>query len=488
LKALSTIKSHFSRNFGGESLRAKTTRGGAWLGGASAAEQVSRFARNMLLTRLLAPSSFGAMAIVLSFSSLIASLSDVGMWPAVVQNPRGGDREYLDAAWWMGILRAVGLYVVIFLVSPWVARFYGEPDLAALLRITMLSIVLDGLISPRSKLSHKEMQFGKYALINNGGGICGVILTIVLSFILRNVWALGIGYCGENAFRCLVSYILYPGWPSLKWDRHAVQDLLKFSKGMLGLSFLNLVFTRTDIFIIGKLYSPAILGLYTMGVNLVQTPSSFIINMLSSALLPAYSQIQEDRQRARRILSEVTSWTIVLGMPAVATIGLCSSSLLTIAYGKQYRAVAGVLAVAAVVALLNTLNSLITTVFFAAGEPALHRRAVAVSAVVMVVVAYPCCRWLGPVGGMVASLIAITASYALQIMRSRHIWGGIAPQYNPALWLAIVASVAVVGVGILAHSLGFTNHPAANIAIAVLACCVGYLCCLPAMTKLRFLE
>lgn len=307
------LKVSASKVLGGESLRARAARGGAWLGGASAAEQVSRFGRNMLLTRLLAPSAFGSMAIVLSSSSLVASLSDVGVWPAVIQSPHGGEDGYLNAAWWFGMARAICIYVMVFTASPWIAQFYGNPDLSALLRVALLGTLLDGMISPRAKLAQKEMKFWRWAVINNGGGICGVLLTIVLSFVLRDVWALAIGYCAENGFRCILSYILFPGLPSLEMDRHAFQDLLKFSKGMVGLSFLNLVFSRTDIFVLGKLYSPATLGLYTMAVYLVQTPMSFLVNLTSTTLMPAFSHVQDDNERANRILSEVTSWTILLG-------------------------------------------------------------------------------------------------------------------------------------------------------------------------------
>jgi len=362
----------------GEGLRAKATRGGAWLGSGSFLEQVSRFVRNILLTRLLAPSAFGAMAIVLSSSSLVASLSDVGLWPAVIRNPRGGDDAYLNAAWWLGMGRAICIYATIFVASPWISHFYGMADLSALLRVALLSIILDGMMSPRSKLAQKEMKFGRWAVISNGGAICGVILTIVLSFVLRDVWALAIGYCGENAFRCLFSYILFPGWPSFEWDRHAVQDLWKFSQGMIGLSFLNLVFSRTDVFVLGKLYSPEALGIYTMGVYLVQTPSSFLVNMLTTTLMPVFSHVQGDRERVNRILSEVTSWTILLGLPAIVMLWLCGSSLLTVIYGARYGAAAGALTVAAAVVLLNTLNSVVTCLFYAAGRPALHRLAVTV--------------------------------------------------------------------------------------------------------------
>jgi O-antigen/teichoic acid export membrane protein len=469
----------------GEGLRVKAMRGGAWLGGGSFAEQVTRFARNMLLTRLLVPGAFGTMAIVLSLSSLVSSFTDVGVGPAVIQNPRGGEDSYLNAAWWMGMARAVFMYAIIFIAAPWVSHFYGNPELSALLRVALIGLLLDGMLSPRSRRAQKEMKFGRWAAIFNGGGVCGVILTIVLSFVMRDVWALAIGYCSENAFRCLLSYILCPGLPLLKWDKQASRDLLKFSKGMLGLSFLNLIFARTDIFVLGKLYSPAALGLYTMAVYLVQTPSSFLLSLLNSTLLPAFSHVQSDTKRVNRILAEVTSWIILLGLPAAVMVGLCGKSLLTIIYGNRYAEAAGALAVASCVVFLNTLNSLITTLFYASGRPALHRRAVAASAVVMLIAIYPACRLLGVVGGQVAALIAVIASYLLQVARARDITGLNILRYGKSFVPAALLSLGVFIVGFGARYLGLANGPLANIAIAASACIIAYLLCVPVFMRIR---
>ncbi len=469
----------------GDSLRAKATRGGAWLGSGSFAEQVSRFARNMLLTRLLAPGAFGAMAIVLSSSSLVASFSDVGLWPAVIRNPRGGDDSYLNAAWWMGLGRAIGIYSLIFTAAPWIARFYGIPDLSMLLRVALLSILLDGLISPRSKLAQKDMKFGRWAFISNGGGICGVILTIVLSFVLRDVRALAIGYCSENAFRCVFSYILFPGLPSLRLDTNAIRDLLKFSRGMVGLSFLNLIFARADIFVLGKLYPPAALGIYTMAVYLVQTPSSFLINILGTTLLPAFSHVREDRERGNRILSEVSSWLILLGLPAVVMIWQCGPSLLTITYGARYAAASGALAVAAGVTLLNTLNSLVTSLFYAAGRPALHRRAVAASAAIMIIAIYPACKYFGLVGGQAAALIAIIVSYLLQLDRAREITGLAIIKYGKVIFPAAMVSVGSLVVILAVRSLGLAIKPAEDVAICVAVCAIAYAFCVPMLMRLE---
>jgi len=484
-KIYSRGKVTFDRLLLGGGLRAKATRGGMWLGSGSVAEQASRFARNMVLTRLLAPSAFGAMAIVMSSSAIVGSLTDVGVKVAVIQNPRGREKAYLNASWYMGMGRAISMYAIIFLAAPWVARFYGIAELSALLRVALLSTLLEGAMSPGSILLQKEMKFGRWMAISNGGAICGVILTLILSFILRGVWALAIGFCSENAFRCLLSYILSPGLPSLGWDRHAARDLYKFSKGIFGLSFLNLIFIRTDIFVLGKLYSTTQLGLYTMALYLVQTPSVFLASMLVQTLLPAFSHVQGDKERVNRILVEMTSWIILLGLPGVAVIYLCGRSLLMVIYGVRYVAAAGPLAVAATVVFLNMLNALITIVFNAIGRPGLHRLAVAASAVVMLIAIYPACKLLGVVGGQVAALVAIIVGYLFQVIRMRGLTGLDLLRYGRAFVPAALVSGGILVVGLGARFLGLATKPLADIALGVGACAIAYALCVPTFLRIK---
>jgi len=469
----------------GPTLRAKAMRGGVFLASGSVAEQASRFVRNIVLTRLLAPSAFGTMAIVMSSAAIVGALTEVGLRAAVIQNPRGCEKAYLDAGWWMGMGRALSTYVIIFVMAPWVAHFYGTAELSALLRVTLLGAVFDGAMSPRSIVPQKEMQFGRWMTINNGGAICGVVLTVVLSFVLRGVWALAIGYCSENVFRCFFSYILCPGLPSLGWDRDAVRDLLKFSRGAFGLSFLNLIFTRTDIFVLGKLYSASALGLYSMAIYLIQTPVGFVMGMLSSTLLPAFAHIQEDKERVNRILGEVTSWLILLGLPGVVVIYLCGHSLLTVIYGSRYAAAAGPLAVAATVVFMNVLNVLITIVFTAMGRPALHRRAVAASAVVMLTAIYPACKFFGVVGGQVAALLAIIVSYLFQVIRMRELTGLDLLRYGKAFVPALLVSAGILFAGLCMRVLGLATRPVANISVGVGACVIAYALCLPAFKRIK---
>jgi lipopolysaccharide exporter len=468
------IKRETESIFLGGSLKARVFRGGASLGTASVVEQAVRFGRNMVVARLLAPNAFGTMAILLSASSLLHTLTDIGVREAIIQNQRGTEREYVNSAFLLSFLRALGLACLLFIAAPWIAQFYGNPELTVLLRFASLTLVFDGATSPRVCIAIKNLKFYRLAVINHGGGICGVILTVVLSYFIRDIWALVLGLVAESLFRVVFSYILYPYIPSLVWDRDSVKSLLSFSKGLFGLSFLNLIFSRTDIFVMAKLYPATQLGLYTMAIYLAQAPASFLMNTLGQTLLPTISSLQEDEQRVNRIIIKVSSFLVFLGLPALTFVYFCGKSLLTLAYGSRYSSATHALTVASLAAVLNLLNGQLTTVFYAKGMPRLHRRSVALMAIIMIVMIYPCAKFMGLVGGQVACLIAVAVGYIFQLERVHRITGLNLRQYARPMVFSAVLSLGVVAVCLSAKLFTVPLQPFANIVVGFIGCFLAY--------------
>lgn len=458
----------------GQGLKARVFRGGVWLGLGSTLEQLSRFGRNMLLTRILAPEAFGTMAIVMSATAVLTSFLDVGAREALIQSPRGSEDSHVGATWWLCFGRSLSLYACLFLAAPLVAHFYGNATLSGLLRVAGLGLIFEGLMSTRTFVATKEMNFRKVAMINHGGGIVGVLTTVVLSFILRDVWALVLGFIAENAARTILSYIVCPFVPPLHWHREAIRDLIGFSRGVFGLAILNLIFSRADIFVLAKMFPPAVLGVYAIGVFLVQTPTTFLINLLGGTMMPAFTHVQDNAARMNRILIQVTTLIFLVGTPALVFLIFCGRSVLTITYGKQYGAAAAPLIVASAACLLNIANAQITTMFYAKGVPQLHRRCVAIMAVVMVVLTYPFVKFFGVVGGQIACLIAIAIGYLFQIERICKVTGLDWSQYRKGLVASGVLSLMVAAVCLAARAFGAWEHPISNILIGMLGCLLAY--------------
>lgn len=455
---------------GGHGMKSHVFRGGTWLGIGSVCEQLFRLGRNVVLTRLLVPEAFGVMAIIYSASYVVDSLAQIGMKEAIIQNPYGHESSYVNSAWWLGFLRGIGIYAVMFLVSPWVGRFYRHTELGPLMRIALLGIVFTGLQSPQSYVALKEMKFKRWTAIQFSSGLMGTITIILLALAVRSVWALAIGYAVENLIRCTVSYLLCPFRPRFAFDRASAQSLLAFSRGVFGLSFLYLIFSRADVFVLGKMYAASDLGVYTMAVYLVQVPTSFVMGLLSQTLMPSFARIQNDSRRMNAILNRVTAILVILGMAALVFVILSSYSILKLMYGSRYLSASSTLSVAGVVALLNIINTVITVVFFAVGRPQFHRRCALVMAVLMLVLIYPSVKEFGLMGGQIAALVAMVGGFASQLVRMERLTGLDLLQYGRSFPYTLAVSTGVLGVFLCLFRLWPMSSPITNLTVGLIAC------------------
>ncbi len=455
---------------GGGGLRGHAFRGGTWLGIGAAFEQVFRFGRSVLLTRLLAPEAFGVMAIVYSASSVVDMIAEIGVKEAIIQNPKGQDEQFVNSAWWLAFCRGVGIYVLLFAAAPWVGKFYGNPEVAPLMRVALLAIVFRGAQSSRAYVALKEMKFKQWVMIQSGGGVCGSLIVVVLALFIRSVWALAIGYAAEYCIRCIASYVICPFRPRLQLDKDSLRALLHFSKGVFGLSFLNLIFSRADIFVLGKLYPAAELGIYTMAVYLIQVPTGFIMGVLNQTLMSSFARIQEDSARINRILVRVTSLLLIFGMPTLVFIVLSSRSLLSLLYGSRYAAASLSFTVAAIVAIINLANNLITMVFYGTGRPYLHRRCVLIMAILMVATIYPAARHFGLVGGQLAALASIVVGYLSQLVGVRRLTRLDLAGYAKSFPFVLAVSCGVLGALWGVRQLIVTNQPFVNLLFGVSGC------------------
>jgi O-antigen/teichoic acid export membrane protein len=469
-KAKSAITSFVT----GNELKARVFRGGAWLGIGSVSEQGLRFARNMVLARLLAPAAFGTMAIVMSAAALLQSFTELGVREGLIQNPRGAEPEYVNAAWWMGLIRSVSIYLALFLGAPWVAKFYGNHDLTSLLRVATVSLVLEGAISSRAYVAMKEMKFNRWATIQHGGGIIGVVITIILGFVLRDVWALVLGTCAESAARCLLSFALCPFLPSIKIDRDALRHLLQFSKGLFGLAPLYIIFMRADIFVLGKLVPASTLGYYSMGIAVAQVPGFFLANLLGQIFMPALSHVQTDRLRTRRIVLQVSTAIVLLGLPAVVFSYFCGRPLLTLLYGPNYAVAAGALFLASCGAVVTLVNNPINTALYASGHPQLHRRCVIAMAIVMMILTYPLAKWLGPVGAQSASVISIVVGFLVQFPIAQRLIEVKFGDYGKIFMHAAMVSSGVAVICLAARMADAITHPLLTVALGLFGCLLAY--------------
>lgn len=425
---------------GRSGLLGRLARGGAWLSSGTIIEQGLRFARNMILARILLPEEFGLMAIILSVISVFNVLTAIGLKEAVIQNPRAEERVFLNGVWWLGLARSVLLYIVALFLTPWITDFYDAPPLQAMLPIAFISVLAQGLFSPIAYLELKHLHYRRWVFIQNGGALLGIITTIILALALKDVWALVLGYVTESVTRTAFSHLFCCFHPGIRMESTALSSLLAFSSGIFGLPLLLMIYTEASVFALGKMLPKCEVGTYALVLSLARIPS-MVAGMLVDLMTPAFSILQREPRRIRHTFLGATTVVLYVGLPTLTLIAAYGDTILDFVYGKKYAASYLLFVMLFCNELLFAMAIPIASAFIAVGKPTYLRRFSLVRALLMLALLYPAINSLGVYGAALAPLIAMLVAFILYFRLLRSIMNLRISQY-----LQVVLRCTVVAI------------------------------------------
>ena len=433
----------------GDNLKARSARGAAVLGIGTVGERFLRLVRNMILARLLVPDEFGLMAIVLAAAVALEAFNEVGVKQSVIHNKKGAGEEYLNVAWWFQAIRGLALFLVAFLAAPLISSFYENPRLLPLLRVAFVGIALNGMISPRVYVLEKEIRFGKWVFLYQGSGLVGTLVSLGIAlFAVRSVWALIIGFLAEAVFRCLLSFVLCPFLPRVHIDRESLTEVLKYARRMLGVPILGMIAFEMDVLVLGKVVAAELLGMYWLGRQLTLQLNALYSKVIHPILLPAFAEKQENRDSLCKVLTTVSIWTAVLGIPITTFLVVCADSVLSVVYVSKYGAVAIPFGLLSVYVFLLINECILAQAYLAIGKPQVHRRFILIRTGLIVCLIFPGISLFGVAGAPLVLIVANLIGLCVQVFWLRGLIGlrlaDYAVSWVPGLRLAPIVIVPVI--------------------------------------------
>jgi len=444
------------RQFKGSDLKSQCARSSFKLSIGTFADRSLAFASKMLLVRLLLPEEMGLMVLVISLTAMFEVFTEVGVKQSVIQNENGSDPAYMNMAWWFQCVRALIFYAAAFAAAPLICRFYfnGKADiishhsmseLIVLVRVAFLVILFNGLISPAAHVLEKEFRFGKSILIIQGSDILGTIVTIMLAFMLRNAWAMIIGFCCMAFFKLVFSFAFCSFRPSFSFDGKSFKEIARFARGVFGSPILAYLAFHIDVLVAGKMVAADILGMYGMAIVLARIPQDLFARIITPVLLPAFAKLQKDKDAMNATIIQVAKATSLVALPLVAVSVMCSKDILSVVYGKGYVDVAPAFSLLCLYVLVLIHAKIFSNIFFGMGQPHKHRAFVAVRVAIIASLIYPAIKLFGMTGAAFVLLFANFIALCLQAVILQKEVGLKVVDYA-ASWLG------AVGVSVLAMS------------------------------------
>lgn len=360
--------------------------------------QVIRFGSNLVLTRLLAPDTFGLMAIATVVMVGLALFSDLGLKPNVIRSERGEDPAFLNTAWVVQIVRGVLLWVVACGISASIAAashfgiplgqgVYSDPRLPAVLVVLSFTSVIYGFATTKTFEANRRLALGRITVIEIVSQIMGLLLIFAWLLVDRSIWALVAGNIFASLLSTIVGHVYLPGVTNRwTWDSSAFREIFHFGKWLFLSSILAFLATNGDRLLLGGMTNATFLGVYAIAFGLVAAIEQVLVRIIASVAFPAISEIVRDHpSRIRDTYYRMHALIAAIAYFCSGAFVVCGQALISVLYDARYAEAGWILEVLAV-GLMAIPLQLATYTFLALGKPWMNSTVSAIGTVLLFVV------------------------------------------------------------------------------------------------------
>lgn len=278
---------------------------------------------SIILARLLEPSVYGTIALIMVFTVILDVFVNSGFGNALIQKKDADDLDF-SSVFYFNIFMCLVLYALLFLTAPLIAKFYEMPELTALVRVLGLSLIISGVKNVQQAYVSKHLLFKKFFFATLGGTIGAAIVGIWMAYKGYGVWALVV----QQLFNAAVDTIIL--WMTVKWrpkkmfSLERLKGLFSYGWKLLVSSLLDTGYNQLRQLIIGKIYTTADLAYYNKGTEYTHPIITNINSSIDSVLFPVMSEAQDStytvKMMTRRAItaSSYIIWPMMMGIAACA--------------------------------------------------------------------------------------------------------------------------------------------------------------------------
>jgi O-antigen/teichoic acid export membrane protein len=325
--------------------------------------------RILVLARLLTPDDFGLVTIAISAMSLLLGLTNLGIIPALVQSQETTDDHY-DAAWSIGLIRAVLIAIILFFAAPLIATIFAESRATPIIRVFSVIPILEALTSIKLAALNKNLVFRPLSIMRMVIALVHASVSIALAQSF-GVWALVIGVVSGAVTNLIISYIIAPYRPRflLKWI--VVRPIIKFGRWIFINEIIAIITSNVFKVVISRQIGAEGLGLYYLATQLAHLPIEIASETFGNVAFPLFSRLKNDVLKATRVFGALFTSMAALLFPVCAFLIFLAPSITSQVFGPGWNGTEQVIQALSLVTMIAIFGEAATPVLKGFGQPKL---------------------------------------------------------------------------------------------------------------------
>ena len=324
-----------------EGVAGRAIRGGAFTVGSQASQFVIGLLATMVMARLLTPRDYGLIGMVTVVTGFLTIFKDIGLSRATIQRNVLTHDEASSLFWINGAV-GVGIALLTAAIAPVIARFYGEPRLTNITIALACGFLVSGFSVQHQALLRRRMRFGILAANDVFSITLASVVGITMAFERMSYWAIVGNQLTFTISGAVLAWTVCRWRPSLPKRSTPVREMLAFGGNITGFTVLNYFSRNTDDLLIGRFWGSQQLGLYAKAYQLLLFPLNQINLPIGGVAVPTLSRLVDEPERYRAAFARTLDKIVLITMPLVVFLMVCSDWLIAVVLGSQWVGAANI--------------------------------------------------------------------------------------------------------------------------------------------------
>jgi O-antigen/teichoic acid export membrane protein len=288
-----------------------------------------------VLARILAPEDFGLIGIVTFFFAISNTFIDSGFSVALIRKLKCNQLDY-NSVFFFNISLSLLFYSILFLSAPYFSAFFKQPLLVDILRIQGLVIVIDSFSIVQRAILTRDINFKLQTKVSLLASLISGILGISMAYAGQGVWSLVLQIVFRQFFNGIFLWLFSYWKPTISFSFRILRELFGFSSKILGTSLIVALQNNIYYFIIGKFFTPSLLGYYTRAEQFNAIVTNSITGSFDRVFFPVLSSIQENEDQLRNNLRKVLRTSFLISFFALGLLAMISKPLIYGLIGSKW--------------------------------------------------------------------------------------------------------------------------------------------------------
>lgn len=357
-----------------DSLKEKTAKGLFWGGLSNGMQQLIGLVFGIVLGRLLAPSDYGMMAMILVFSLIANALQNSGFTVALTNIAEPRDEDY-NAVFWFNIIVGASLYAVLFCCAPLIAAYYHTDALVPLARYAFLGFVFASFGTAQNAYLFKNLRAKQQAK----GAIAAVLASSVVGVVMAcrgaGYWALA---TQSNVFILLNTCF---AWHYSPWRPRArnisfapIRRMFGFSCKILATTIATHVNNNVLNILLGHYFSPHDTGNYNQAYQWTSKCYYLVQSMVNQVAQPVLVKLEGERERQLHVFRKMMRFDAFISFPLIWGFGMVAREFIVLAIGEKWLVSAGYIRILSVAGVTMPIYTLLTNMILSKGKSGVYFR------------------------------------------------------------------------------------------------------------------